>query len=55
MFNLFFIISDLDDTLYPLSSGISAQIAKNIQGNVFTRTSIFHIYDEDLDVYKSIW
>jgi hypothetical protein len=31
--DLFLIITDIDDTLYPLSSGISAQTAKNIEGN----------------------
>jgi len=31
------LISDLDDTLYPYSSGVSVQIAKNIDGNEFTR------------------
>jgi len=27
------ISADLDDTLYPLSSGLSAHVTKNIQGN----------------------
>lgn len=33
---IFFIISDLDDTLYPYSSGVCEQIAKNIEGTEFT-------------------
>lgn len=37
----FFLISDLDDTLYPYSSGVSVQIAKNIDGNEFTRVPLF--------------
>lgn len=35
-FNLLLLFSDLDDTLYPLSSGLSAHVTKNIQGNHFT-------------------
>lgn len=31
-FNLLLLFSDLDDTLYPLSSGLSAHVTKNIQG-----------------------
>jgi len=33
LLDLILIITDIDDTLYPLSSGISAQTTKNIEGN----------------------
>ena len=28
-----FLLTDLDDTLYPLSSGLAKGVLKNIQGN----------------------
>jgi len=34
------LISDLDDTLYPLSSGLAEQVRKNIQGNDFTELNM---------------
>lgn len=34
------LISDLDDTLYPLSSGLAEQVKKNIQGSDFTELNV---------------
>jgi hypothetical protein len=45
-------ITDIDDTLYPLSSGISAQTAKNIEGNELSVCVVSTF--EALDVYLNI-
>lgn len=36
IYNLFSLLSDLDDTLYPLSSGLSLHVTKNIQGMIIS-------------------
>jgi hypothetical protein len=45
-------ITDIDDTLYPFSSGISAQTAKNIEGNELSLCGVSTF--EGLDVYINI-
>lgn len=35
------ILSDLDDTLYPLSTGLASSVLKNIQGTLVSRLCAF--------------